>query len=85
MEEEMKKLAYRLEGVQAKAEKLHSLHIAVGAALFHQGTYAITNFEWAYCLMGDMTHEFRKELDEMKDYAFAAFRKGGERLEAVKP
>lgn len=78
MKREMKKLAYALENTQIKAEKLHSLHGALEAAIFEQDTFAISDFEWAHCLMGDLTHELKTELNELKNYAFDSFKKGGE-------
>lgn len=74
----MKELAYKLEQLHIKSEMLHSLQLALYAALFNQDEIGEKNFEWAFTHFSGMTHEMEVELEELMDYAFDAWRKDGE-------
>lgn len=70
----MKEIAYKIEELQIKAEKIHSLNEALFAAIYCQNEFSKKTYEWAFVSFSDMTMELRNELEDLTNKAFDSFR-----------
>lgn len=71
-----KEIAYKIEELQIKAEKIDSLQAALFTAVFRQEDFAVETYEWAFVLLADMTAGMKNELEELTNRAFENFRRG---------
>lgn len=74
---EIKETAYKIEELQIKAEKVHSLGVAISEALLY-GYNAPKAYEWAMCLLEGLTFEMKNELGEARDELFEFLRDDNE-------
>lgn len=75
----VKEIAYKIEDLQIKVEKINSLQNALFTAIYNESN-AENTYEWAFVAFGDMTHSLKNELKNVTDELFEIFRneKGGE-------
>lgn len=69
----VKKIAYELENLQNETEKIDSLQNALFEAIYN-GNNAPETYEWAFVLLGDLTHEVKNRLDEVGKELFEIMR-----------
>jgi hypothetical protein len=66
----IKEMAFNLESVSNKAMKARSLCDTLFTAFYYQNTFSITNFEWAFILLEDLTVYVQEELKELTAKTF---------------
>lgn len=70
--------ANKIDNLHKKTEMIRSLQGALCVSIFHQDVFAITDFEWAFSLLENVTAELEEALKKLTDEAYEGIRKGGE-------
>jgi len=65
-----KEIAFKIEELMVNVEKLYSLQNVLFAALYYSNGLPVSDMEWAFVLLGDMTANMLDELKELTDSAF---------------
>lgn len=73
---EMKEIAFKIEELQVKAEKISSLETALFEAIYTSKLYPLETYESAFILFGEIIFNLKNELTELKESVFDAFGKG---------
>ena len=56
-----KELAFKIEDLQAIAEKANALQLALEQAIF-EGNFSPTEYRWGFVLLGDLTSNLKNQL-----------------------
>lgn len=65
----IKEIAFKLEELQITAEKVNDLQTVLWQAIY-RGDIAPESYEWAFMVLGDLTHELKDELSVMMKKVF---------------
>lgn len=71
----LKEVVFKVEELQTEAEKINSLQLALFEAVF-RGNNAPETYEWAFCVLSDLTFSIKNGLGDLKDNAFETLKKG---------
>ncbi len=66
----IKEMVFKLESVTNKAMMACSLRNTLFTAFYCQDKFSITDFEWAFVLLGDLTFYVQEDLKELTDRTF---------------
>ena len=75
----MRDIAFEIEAVHTKSEKLRDLQQALFVAIYRQKEYEPQEFEWAFVVLDEIANDIAADLKELTDTAFDQMRgkKGG--------
>lgn len=65
----IKEIAFKLEELQITAEKVNDLQTVLWQAIY-RGDITPESYEWAFMVLGDLTHELKNELSVVMHQAF---------------
>lgn len=68
----VKDIAYKIEELQITAEKANSLQNALFSAIY-SGNYDSKTYEWAFVILGEITHTLKEELNDIIKELFNTF------------
>lgn len=69
----VKEIAYKIEELQIAAEKVNSLQNTLFSAIY-DGSFAPETYEWAFVVLGDITHALKNELNDVTKELFDLMR-----------
>lgn len=65
----IKEIAFKLEELQITAEKVNDLQTVLWQAIY-RGDITPESYEWAFMVLGDLTHELKNELSVVMHQVF---------------
>lgn len=65
----MRETVFRIEELQVQAEKINSIQSAIFQAIYN-GQQAVSDYEWAFCALGDLTFALKNDLEVLMNEAF---------------
>lgn len=69
----VKEIAFEIENLQIKAEKVNSFQNALFEAIY-RGNNAPETYEWAFVALGDYTFSLKNRLNEITEELFRIIR-----------
>lgn len=66
----MSNLAFQIEAVHTKSQKLRDLQHALYAAFYCQDQYSHEEFEWAFILLDEIANDVMHDMKDLTDIAF---------------